>query len=202
MGRFTMMSQGSSSRFDILKATLRLLYRSHPRAFVIGAIASLAEPLFFPALILLLQQLLQRLTAPQGSVQFATAVIPVGIALLVLMLTQRIGIIVRDVANTVLRQEAWVVISKQIMQKLPSVPYSLFENNAFQARYGLVIREASHRSITLGDSLLPTPTILLGLVGLVFALFSVPPLVVVARLAFAIPATLLERRFSRAMYEL
>src|SRR5260221_3171202 len=197
-----MMPQNLSSRFDILKATLRLLYRSHPRAFIIGAVSSLAEPLFFPALILLLQQLLQRLTTLQGNTQFATAVIPVGIALLVLMLTQRIGIIVRDVANTILRQEAWVVISKQIMQKLPSVPYSLFENNAFQARYGLVIREASHRSITLVDSLLSTAPILLGLLGLVVSLFSIAPFMVMALLVIAIPATLIERRFSRAMYAL
>src|SRR5258706_1816083 len=196
-----MMAQ-NSSRFEVLKATLRLLYRSHPRAFVIGAIASLAEPLFFPALIFLLQQLLQRLTAPQGSVQFATAVIPVGIALLILILTQRIGIIVRDVANTVLRQEAWVVISQQIMRKLPTVPYSLFENNDFQARYGLVIREASHRSITLVDSLLSTAPILLGLLGLIASLFTIAPLMVMALLVIAIPATLIERRFSGAMYAL
>src|SRR5262245_8224757 len=115
MGKCAMTSQIPTSRLDILKATLRLLYRSHPQAFVVGAVSSLAEPLFFPALILLLQQLLQRLTTPQGSAQFTSAVIPVGIALLVLMLIQRVGIIVRDVANTVLRQEAWVVISKQIM---------------------------------------------------------------------------------------
>src|SRR5260370_32274057 len=124
-----MVPEIPSWHFDILKAPLRLLYRSHPRAFVIGAVPSLAESRFFPALILLLQQLLQRLSAPQGSAQFATAVIPVGNALLVLMLTQRIGIIIRDVANTILRQEAWVVISTQIMQKLPSVPYSFFSNN-------------------------------------------------------------------------
>src|SRR5712691_2396674 len=190
------------SRFELLKATLRLLYHSNPRAFIIGAIASLAEPLFFPALILLLQQLIQRLSAAPGNTQFGAAVAPVGIALLVLMLTQRIGIIVRDVANTILRQEAWVVISKQIMQKLPSVPYSLFENNAFQARFGLVIREASHRSITLVDSLLSTAPILLGLLGLVVSLFSIAPFMVLALLVIAIPATLIERRFSRAMYEL
>jgi hypothetical protein len=90
------MPQDSSSRYDILKATLRLLYRSHPRAFIIGAISSLAEPLFFPAIILLLQQLIQRLSVPQGNTQFSTAAVPVGIAILVLMLIQRIGFIVRD----------------------------------------------------------------------------------------------------------
>jgi len=197
-----MHSPNPSSRFALLRTTLRLLYRSNRRAFVVGAVASLAELLYYPALILLLQQLFQRLTGPQGGLQFSGAVIPIGVGLLVLMLIQRIGIIVRDVANTILRQEAWVVISKQIMQKLPSVPYSLFENNAFQARYGLVIREASHRSITLVDSLLSTAPILLGILGLVITLFSIAPLMVIALLVIAIPATLIERRFSRAMYEL
>src|SRR5215468_9841892 len=197
-----MTPDNSSSRFAPLKATLRLLYRSHPRAFVIGAVASLAEPLYYPALILLLQQLFLRLTGPKGDFQFSAAVIPVGIGLLALMFMQRIGIIVRDGANTILRQEAWVVISKQIMEKLPSVPYSLFENNEFQARYGLVIREASYRSISLVDSLLSTAPILLGIIGLVVALLSIAPLMVLALLVIAIPAMLIERRFSQAMYEL
>src|SRR5438105_4578719 len=191
-----MIPPNSSSRFELLKATLRLLYRSHPRAFVIGAVASIAEPLYYPALILLLQQLFLRLTGPKGDTQFTGSVIPIGILLLALMLTHRIGIIVRDGANTILRQEAWVVISKQIMQKLPEVPYALFENNAFQAHYGLVIREASHRSITLVDSLLSTAPILLGIVGLVIALISIAPLMVLALLVIAIPATLLTHSLS------
>src|SRR5215471_14248209 len=197
-----MIPPNSSSRFALLKATLRLLYRSHPRAFVIGTVSSLAEPLYYPALILLLQQLFLRLTGPKGDTQFTPLVIPIGVGLLALMLIQRIGIIVRDGANTILRQSAWVVISKQIMQKLPSVPYSLFENNAFQARYGLVIREASHRSITLVDSLLSTAPILLGLLGLAVTLFVLAPLLVLAMIVIAIPASRVERRFSQAMYEL
>lgn len=88
------------------------------------------------------------------------------------------------------------------MQKLPAVPYPLFENNAFQARYGLVIREASQRSITLVDSLLSTAPIFLGLLGLAATLFVLAPLLVLAMAAISIPASLVERRFSRAMYEL
>src|SRR5205085_2681463 len=83
-----------------------------------------------------------------------------------------------------------MVISTRIMQKLPSVPYALFENNAFQARYGLVIREAAQQSITLVDSLLSTDPILLGLLGLAATLFVLAPLMVVAIIAIAIPAAL------------
>src|SRR5438128_9448674 len=185
-----------------LRATIRLLYKCNPRAFVTSSIASLAEPLFFPALLLILRQLVEEILGPNGKAQFTPAVATAGVAVVVLVLVQRLGIIVRDSSSTILRQQAWVVISKQVMRKLPQVPYPLFENNAFQARYGLVIREASQRSITLVDSLLSTAPIFLGLLGLAVTLFVLAPLLVLAMVAISIPASLVERRFSRAMYEL
>ncbi len=190
------------ARLVTLRATVRLLYTSRPRAFVTSSIASLFEPLFFPALLLLLHQLLQELIGSDGNVHFTPTVAFVGVGLVALILVQRLGIILRDSSSTILRQQAWVVISKRIMQKLPAVPYPLFENNAFQARYGLVIREASQRSITLVDSLLSTAPIFLGLLGLAVALFALAPLLVLAMVAISIPASLVERRFSGAMYEL
>src|SRR6266545_3466679 len=189
------------ARLVTLRATIRLLYRCHPPAFLVSAVASLAEPLFFPAFLLLLQRLLQQLSAG-GVVQVTPAVVRLGIGLLVLLLVQRLGIILRDASSTILRQEAWVVISKRIMQKLPAVPYPLFENNAFQARYGLVIREAAQRSITLVDSLLSTAPIFFGLLGVAITLLAIAPLMVLAMLLIAIPAGFIERRFSNAMYAL
>src|SRR5215475_1777965 len=125
-----------SRHLPVIRATLRLLYRSHPRAFVINAVASLAEPLFFPAVLFLLHHLFEQLTPSQGVIQVTPITLTLLIGLLVALLIQRLGVMVRDSAATILRQEAWVDISKRIMQKLPSVPYALFENNAFQARYG------------------------------------------------------------------
>jgi hypothetical protein len=145
--------------------------------------------------------LLQQLSAG-GVVQVTPAVVRLGIGLLILLLVQRLGIILRDASSTILRQEAWVVISKRIMQKLPVVPYPLFENNAFQARYGLVIREAAQRSITLVDSLLSTAPIFFGLLGVAVTLLTIAPLMVLAMLLIAIPAGFIERRFSNAMYAL
>src|SRR6266852_3467053 len=190
------------TRLATLRATLRLLYTCHPRAFVTSSIASLFEPLFYPALLLLLHQLLQEVIGSGGTVRFTPTVAFIGLGLVVLILVQRLGIILRDSSSTILRQQAWVVISKRIMQKLPAVPYPLFENNAFQARYGLVIREASQRSITLVDSLLSSAPIFLGLLGLAVTLFVLAPLLVLAMVAISIPASLVERRFSGAMYEL
>jgi ATP-binding cassette subfamily B protein len=190
------------TRLSAVGATVRLLYSSHPRAFVSSAVASLAEPLFFPAVLLVLHQMLQDITGPGGTVHFTGDVTRDGIGLVALLLIQRMGIIIRDGSSTILRQEAWVTISKQIMQKLPSVPYSLFENNAFQARYGLVIREAAQRSITLVDSLLSTAPILFGLLALAVTLFTLAPLMVIAIIVIAIPAVFTERRLSNAMYDL
>jgi ATP-binding cassette, subfamily B, bacterial len=189
-------------RLAVIRATLSLLYQCNPRAFTISAIASLPEPLFFPTVIFLLQKLFERLTGPNGTVQISSQVILLSLALLATLLVQRLGIIVRDASSTILRQQAWVTISKRVMQKLPSVPYSLFEDNSFQAHYGLVIREASYRSITLVDTLLSTGPILLGLIGLAVTLFVIAPLMVVVLLVIAIPAALIERRFSDAMYDL
>jgi ABC-type multidrug transport system fused ATPase/permease subunit len=183
-------------------ATTRLLYAADPRAFVISASASLTEPLFYPAFLLLLQRLLTEIAGDNGSVRITTSVELIGAAMLAILLVQRLGIIVRDASSTILRQEAWVAISKRIMAKLPAVPYSLFENNAFQARYGLVIREASMRSITLVDSLLSTAPILVGAVAVALTLFTIAPLLVLILLVIAIPAAYIERRFSNAMYEL
>src|SRR6266852_344499 len=196
------MKSSVPERLAVIRATFSLLYHCNPRAFVISAIASLPEPLFFPTILFLLQRLFERVAGPQGTVQVTPTAALLGFALVATLLVQRLGIIVRDASSTVLRQQAWVTISKRVMQKLPSVPYSLFEDNSFQARYGLVIREASHRSITLVDTLFSTAPILLGLIGLAATLLVIAPLMVLALLAIAIPAALIERRFSNAMYSL
>ncbi len=191
-----------STRLPIIRATLRLLYRSHPRAFVINAVASLAEPLFFPAVLFLLHQLFQQLAGSSGTLHFTPAIAALMLGLLAALLIQRLGVIVRDAAATILRQDAWVDISKRIMQKLPSVPYPLFENNAFQARYGLVIREASEKSISLVDSLFSTLPILFGVLALVVTMIAIAPLMVLAILVIGLPAARIERQFSRAYYAL
>ena len=189
-------------RLAVVRDTFSLLYHSNPRAFIISAIASLPEPLFFPTILFLLARLFERLAGPQGTIQVTPTVALLGLGLVTTLLIQRLGIVVRDASSTILRQQAWVTISKRVMQKLPAVPYSLFEDNTFQAHYGLVIREASHRSITLVDTLLSTGPILLGVFGLAITLFLIAPLMVLALIAIAVPAALIERRFSEAMYHL
>ena len=191
-----------TGRFGTLFATIALLYRVNPRAFLVTAIASLGEPLFFPAVLLALRVALQGVSASGNGVRVDPSVAVAGLGLAMLLLVQRLAVIIRDTSSTLLRQESWVVISKAIMAKLPAVPYPLFENNVFQARYGLVIREASLRSATLVDTVLTTVPIVFGLLALAVTLLLLAPLLVVAILAIAIPAGLIERRFSEALYRL
>lgn len=190
------------TRLSAVGATTRLLFTAHPRAFIISTLGTLIEPLFYPLLLLVLHQMLLALPLSSGTVQVNGAVTISGIALIGLLLIQRLAIIARDGSSNILRQLAWVVISTRVMRKLSSVPYALFENNAFQARYGLVIREAAQRSTTLVDSLLSTVPILLGVLGLAATLLTLAPLMVIALIVIAIPAILTERRLSHAMYSL
>ncbi len=69
-------------RLAVIRATLSLLYHSNPRAFIISAIASLPEPLFFPTVIFLLRKLFENLTGPNSTVQISSQVTLLSLALL------------------------------------------------------------------------------------------------------------------------
>jgi len=68
----------------------------------------------------------------------------VGVGLVVLVLVQRLGIILRDSSSTILRQQAWVVISKQVMQKLAETdPVTvLFNRRHFDRRLDAELNRA------------------------------------------------------------
>jgi hypothetical protein len=57
----------------VSRATLSLLYHSNPHAFIISAVASVPEPLFYPNVIVLLQKLFEGLTGPDGTDQVSPA---------------------------------------------------------------------------------------------------------------------------------
>src|SRR5260370_7862414 len=139
MRRIALLKLSQPARLATLRATIRLLYTCHPRAFVTSCFASLPEPLFYPAILIVLHQLLQSVVGPNGTTQLSSAVALAGLGLVGLFLVQRLGIILRDSSSTILPQQPWVVISKQIMQKLPEGPYPLFQNNPFHTHSLLVL---------------------------------------------------------------
>jgi hypothetical protein len=70
------MRKRFSLQLETLRTTIGLLYHSHSRAFIVSAFASLTEPLFYPALLLLLQQLFTRLTSSGESVRLTADILP------------------------------------------------------------------------------------------------------------------------------
>src|SRR5260221_10992284 len=94
------------ARLATLRATLRLLYTSHPRAFVTSSIASLFEPLFYPALLLLLHQLLQEVIGSGSTARFPPTLAFVGLDLALLVLWKGRGTILSATSPTILPRQA------------------------------------------------------------------------------------------------
>ena len=87
-----------------LGSAVRLLYQAQPRAFILSTLASIGEPLFFPAVLITLRFALQGITTTGETVQLTPAATLAGAALAGLVLVQRLAIIVRDASSTLLRQ--------------------------------------------------------------------------------------------------
>jgi hypothetical protein len=80
------------------------------------------------------------------------------------------------------------------MRKMSEVPYRLFEDNAFQARYGLLISQASYRPGVLVDSFVGSVSALVGSLAIAATIFALAPLLDVFVLLL-IPLTIAETRY-------
>jgi hypothetical protein len=81
------------------------------------------------------------------------------------------------------------------------VPYRLFEDNDFQARYGLLISQASTRPGTLVQAFIGSVTALGSTLAIAATLLALAPLLDVFLLVL-IPLTIVETRFHRRTLEL
>jgi hypothetical protein len=93
------------TRLATLRATIHLLYTAHPRAFLTSSLVSLPEPLFFPAILLVLHLLLQNFMGPGGTTRFSVVVAFAGLGVVGLFLVQRLGMQEHH-AHEQLRKEA------------------------------------------------------------------------------------------------
>jgi ABC-type multidrug transport system fused ATPase/permease subunit len=102
--------------------------------------------------------------------------------------------IVNETATTVLKAESAQQVNAQLMHKMSEVPYRLFEDNAFQARYGLLISQASYRPGLLVDSFVGSVSALVGALAIAATIFALAPLLDVFVLLL-IPLTIAETRY-------
>src|SRR5436305_14228883 len=62
--------------------------------------------------------------------------------------------IANETATSILQAESAQQVNARIMSKMSEIPYQLFEENDFQARYGLLISQASYRPAMLVQTLI------------------------------------------------
>lgn len=147
--------------------------------------------------LLILRVFLEQM-AEQPSGEIPSDIFNVALALVGILLLQRLLSIVSDTGNSILRQESWVKISEAVMAKLPNVPYEFFEDNNFQAEYGITIRESAFRLFSLVEALTSTGMNLIAVISIAAILFLTAPILTLLLLSVSVPAILIESRFSRA----
>src|SRR5690242_9681017 len=172
--------------------TLRLLYDMDRRAFLIGTVTSVVQSLMLPLVLLVVWKGFSLvLTGEHAFLAQAGLVLGGLFGLLALETLLRI---VNETATTILKAESAQQINARIMRKMSVVPYRLFEDNDFQARYGLLISQASYRPGTLVESFVGSVSALVGSLAIAITLFALAPLLDVF-LLLLIPLTIAETRY-------
>lgn len=200
--RETASSGSHMSRLKSGWATIRLLYQVNARAFLISASTSVFEALFYPLLLLLAWKGFSLLMAGGGqSPDFLSQGIILLAALFGILVLQHVLRIVNETSMEILQAESAQLTNARIMSKMSEIPYQLFESNEFQARFGLVISQASYRPAMLVQTFTTTLSSLIASLSIVVTLLVLAPLLVVLLLVL-IPLTLVETRFHKQTLEL
>jgi hypothetical protein len=118
-----------------------------------------------------------------------------------LLAVQTVLQVVNETAVSILQAESQQQLNARIMSKMPEIPYRLFEDNAFQARYGLLISQASHRPGMLVEYFVSSVGALGSALAIAITLIVLSPLLVVFLLAL-IPFTIVESRYHMKIVEL
>ena len=172
--------------------TLRLLYEMDRRAFVTGTVTSVVQSLLYPLILLVVWKGFSLVLAgSEAFIQQAALVLGGLFGLLALETLLRI---VNETATTILKAESAQQVNARIMHKMSEVPYRLFEDNDFQARYGLLISQASSRPGTLVESFVGSVSALVGSLAIAITLLALAPLLDVF-LLLLIPLTIAETRY-------
>src|SRR3712207_5591763 len=181
--------------------TLKLLYQVDRSAFVIGTATSVLEAVVYPFLLLVVWQGLDLVlagTPPDGLVSRGLVLLGVLFGLLALETVLRI---ISETASNVLQAESAQQINGRIMRKMAEVPYHLFEDNDFQARYGLLISQASYRPGQLVQAFIGSLSALTAALAIAATLFAFAPILVLF-LLLLLPLTIAEARYHGRIVEL
>lgn len=182
--------------------TLRLLYEIDRPVFLIGTSTSVIQSALYPLILLIVWKGFTLVLAGAGA---RDHLVSRGILLLgglfgVLAL-QAVLRIVNETAASVLKAESSQDVNARIMRKMSEVPYRLFEDNDFQARYGLLISQASYRPGMLVEAFVGSVSALGASIAIAITLTALAPLLNVFLLVL-IPLTVAETRYHSRLLQL
>src|SRR3954471_10771530 len=169
------------------------------RAVLTGTVTSVVQSLLYPLILLVVWKGFSLVLAGRDAfVQQAVLVLGGLFALLALETLLRI---INETATSILKAESAQQVNARIMRKMSEVPYRLFEDNAFQARYGLLISQASYRPSMLVEAFVASISALVAALGIGVTLFAVAPILDVF-LLLLIPLTIAETRYHSRLLNL
>jgi hypothetical protein len=179
--------------------TLRLLYEMDRAAFLTGTITSVVQSLLYPLILLVVWKGFSLVLAGGDDlIQQGVTLLGLLFGLLTLETLLRI---VNETATTILKAESAQQVNARIMRKMSEVPYRLFEDNAFQARYGLLISQASYRPAMLVEAFVGSVSALVAALAIAITLLALAPLLDVF-LLLLIPLTIAEARYHNRLLDL
>jgi len=172
-----------------------IVWRDSPRALLVYLGASAISAASLGAALILLRRLINQIL--DGTLQWRD-----GLAFAVVLVLQQACASLTEREAILLRQRISARVNSDIQQILPAVPYSSFEDTAFQAEYGMLVREASFKPATLIDSILQGALAFFTIAAVTIALLPIMPLAGLVLLALLVPVMLAERRLRGRMLDL
>src|SRR3954453_12137000 len=168
-------------------------------AFVTGTVTSVIQSLLYPVILLLVWKGFSLVLAGHDDLVRRGVLLLGGLfALLVLETLLRI---VNETAAGILKAESAQQVNARIMRKMSEVPYRLFEDNDFQARYGLLINQASYRPGMLVEAFVGGVSPFPASVAIAITMLALAPLLDLF-LILLIPLTIAETRYHSRLLEL
>lgn len=182
--------------------TLRLLYEIDRPVFLVGTTTSIVQSALYPVILIIVWKGFSLVLAGAGH---GDHLVSRGILLLgglfAVLALQAVLRIVNETAASVLKAESSQDVNVRIMRKMSEVPYRLFEDNDFQARYGLLISQASYRPGMLVEAFVGSVSALGASIAIAITLTALAPLLNVFLLVL-IPLTIAETRYHGRLLQL
>jgi ABC-type multidrug transport system fused ATPase/permease subunit len=184
-----------------LRNTLKLLYQVDRTAFVVSTTASVLESVVYPLILLVVWQGLTLVLAGTPTENLGSRGIVLLGTLFGLLAFETVLRIVSETATSLLQAESAQQINARIMHKMAEVPYHLFEDNDFQARYGLLISQASYRPGQLVQAFIGSLSALIASLAIAATLFVFAPILDLF-LLLLFPLTVAEARYHGRIVDL